>query len=135
MTELDIFNNAIHNLEKDIPITWDWKTIASNKDIGIDGELDITLNDKKVLLMVEIKKDVKNHQILNILHYNNEFQNFLIIAEKLFPKVKEKLREQNLNYLERNGKVYINNNEIFQYINNNITPKTKKVIVNRAFIK
>lgn len=28
MTELDIFNNAIHNLEKDIPITWDWKVIA-----------------------------------------------------------------------------------------------------------
>ena len=89
MSELDIFNNAIHNLEKDIPITWDWKTIDPNKDTGIDGELDITLNDKKVLLLVEIKKDVRNHQILNILHNNDEFQNFLLVAEKLFPKVQK----------------------------------------------
>src|SRR5690554_3040111 len=135
MTELDIFNNAIHNLEKDVPITWDWKTITPNKDNNIDGELDITLNDKKVLLMVEIKKDVKNHQILNILHYNNKFQNFLLVAEKLFPKVREELREHNVNYLEANGNVYINHNEVFLYIDTNKTLKTKKGKGNRAFTK
>ncbi len=135
MTELDIFNNAIHNLEKDIPITWDWKTIAHNRDIGIDGELNMTLNNKRILLLVEIKKDVKNHQLLNILHYNNEFQNFLLVAEKLFPKVKRELREHNVNYLEGNGNVYINQNDVFLYIDTNKTLKTKKDKSNRAFTK
>lgn len=135
MKELDIFNNAIHNLEKDIPITWDWKTIAPNRDMGIDGELDITLNNKRILFMVEIKKDVKNHQILNILNYNKEFQNFLLVAEKLFPKVKEEFREHNINYLEGNGNVYINHNELFLYIDTNKTHKTKTYKGNRAFTK
>lgn len=135
MMELDIFNNAIHNLEKDIPITWDWKVIAPNKGTGIDGELDIILNDKRVLLKVEIKKDVKNHQLHNILNYNNKFQNFLLVAEKLFPKVKKELREHNVNYLEGNGNAYINHNDIFLYIDTNKTLKTKEDKGNRAFTK
>jgi len=61
------------------------------KGTGIDGELDIILNDKRILLKVEIKKDVKNHQLRNILNYNNEFQNFLLVAEKLFPREKKEL--------------------------------------------
>ena len=61
MTELDILNNAIHNLEKDIPITWDWNAIDYNREIEVDGELEIVLNNQRILLMVEIKKDVKNH--------------------------------------------------------------------------
>jgi hypothetical protein len=135
MTELDILNNAIHNLEKDIPITWDWKTIANNKNTVIDGELHITLNSKRMFLFVEIKKDVKNHQLLNILHYNNEFKNFLLVAEKLFPKVKKELREHNVNYLEGNGNVYINQEDVFLYIDTNKTTKTKKDKGNRAFTK
>lgn len=135
MTELDIFNTAIHNLEKEFPITWHWKTIAHNRDIGIDGELDLTLKDKQVLLMVDIKKDVKNHQIMNILHYNNKFQNFLLVAEKLYPKVKEELREHNVNYLEGNGNVFLNHKDVFLYIDTNKTLKTKKDTGNRAFTK
>lgn len=135
MNELDILNNAIYNLETEIPITWVWKTIANNKDIGIDGELNMTLNNKPILFMVEIKKDVRNHQLLNILNYNSEFQNFLLVAEKLFPKVKKELREHEVNYLEGNGNVYINQNDMFLYIDTNKTLKTKKDKGNRAFTK
>ncbi|TXD83637.1 hypothetical protein ESY86_08850 [Subsaximicrobium wynnwilliamsii] len=135
MTNFDIFNNAIHNLEKDIPMTWDWKPIVDVIDMVIDGELKMTLNNKTTLYLVEIKKDVKNHQLQNILHYNKEFQNFLLVAEKLFPKVKEELRENNVNYIEGNGNVYINHNDVFLYIDTNKTIKTKKDKGNRAFTK
>jgi hypothetical protein len=135
MTELDIFNNAIHNLEKVIPMTWDWEPIDDTRDIGIDGELNMTINNKNAIYLVEIKRDVKNHQLQNILHYNNEFQNFLLVAEKLFPKVKEELRENNVNYLEGNGNVYINHNDVFLYIDTNKTIRTKKDKGNRAFTK
>ncbi len=135
MTELDILNNAIHNLEKDIPIIWNWNAIDYNKEIEVDGELEIVLNNRKMLLMVEIKKDVKNHQLLNILYYNNKFQNFLLVAEKLFPKVKKELRENQVNYLEGNGNAYINQNDIFLYIDTNKTTNTQKRKGNRAFTK
>lgn len=135
MNEIDILNRAIYNLEKEVPITWDWKTMDYNNDIGIDGELDMTINKQKMLLLVEVKKDVKNHQLYNIIKCNNRFENFLLVAEKLFPKVKKELRENQINYLEGNGNVYINKEDFFLYIDTNKTDKNQKEKGNRAFTK
>lgn len=135
MNEIDILNNAIHNLEKNIPINWDWKTFDYDRDKGIDGELSIIVNNQKKILFVEIKKDVKNHQLFNILNYKNEYINFLLVAEKLYPKVKKELRENRVNYLEGNGNVYINMDNLFLYIDTNEVTKTQKEKGNRAFTK
>lgn len=135
MNEIDILNNAIHNLEKNVPIDWDWKTIDHNKDKGVDGELSIIVNNQQKIFFVEIKKDVKNHQLFNILNYKNKFTNFLLVAEKLYPKVKKELRENRVNYLEGNGNVYINKDNLFLYIDTNEVTKTQKEKGNRAFTK
>lgn len=135
MNEIEILNNAIHNLEKNIPINWDWKTIDYNKDKEVDGELSIILNNQKKIFFVEIKKDVKNHQLFNILNYKNKFTNFLLVAEKLYPKVKKELRENRVNYLEGNGNVYINTYDLLLYIDTNEVAKTQKEKGNRAFTK
>lgn len=135
MNEIDILNNAINNLEQNIPITWDWKTIDNNKDIGVAGELSIIVNNQQKIFFVEIKKDVKNHQLFNILNYKNKFTNFLLVSEKLYPKVKKELRENRVNYLEGNGNVYINTDNLFLYIDTNEVTKTQKEKGNRAFTK
>ncbi|MCB0743491.1 type IV toxin-antitoxin system AbiEi family antitoxin [Galbibacter orientalis] len=135
MNEIDILNKAIHNLEKDIPITWNWKNMDYNNDIGIDGELDLIINNQNILMVVEVKKDVKNHQLFNIIEYNNRFENFLLVAERLYPKVKKELRENQVNYLEGNGNVYINKADIFLYVDTNKTVKNQKEKGNRAFTK
>ncbi|WP_147676322.1 type IV toxin-antitoxin system AbiEi family antitoxin [Algibacter pacificus] len=135
MNEIDILNKAIHNLEKDIPIIWNWKNKDYNNDIGIDGELDLIINNQNILMVVEVKKDVKNHQLFNIIEYNNRFENFLLVAEKLYPKVKKELRENQVNYLEGNGNVYINKADIFLYIDTNKTTRNQKEKGNRAFTK
>ncbi len=135
MNEKDILNNALHNLGKVMPINWDWKTIDNNKDIGIDGELEILINNLKVQFIVKVKKDVNNHQLFNILNYKNKFNNFLLIAAKLYPKTKKELRDNEINYIEENGNVYINKNNIFLYIDTNKTIKAQKTKGNRAFTK
>ncbi|MFD0762842.1 type IV toxin-antitoxin system AbiEi family antitoxin [Lutibacter aestuarii] len=135
MNEADILNTAIHNLEKEIPLTWNWKTMNYNNYIGVDGELDIKINNLKIKMFVEVKRDVKNHQLFNIIDYNRKFQNFLLVAEKLYPKVKKELRENHINYLEGNGNVYINKDDIFLYIDTNKTAKNQKEKGNRAFTK
>ena len=86
-------------------------------------------------MMVEIKKDVKNHQMLNIIELNNQFENFLLVAEKLYPKVKKELRENNINYMEANGNIYINKENFFLYIDTNKTAQNQKEKGNRAFTK
>lgn len=135
MNEIDILNNAIHNLEKNIPINWDWKTIDYEKNKEVDGELSIIINNQQKIFFVEVKKDVKNHQLFNILNYKNKFTHFLLVAEKLYPKVKKELRENRVNYLEGNGNVYINTDDLFLYIDTNEVSKTKKEKGNRAFTK
>jgi len=135
MNDLDILDDAIHKLERDVPIIWNWKTIDSKNDTGIDGELDITINNQQILMFVEIKKDVKNHQLFNIFECNRRFENFLLVAEKLYPKVKIELRDNQVNYLEGNGNVYINKAGIFLYIDTNKTTKNQKEKGNRAFTK
>ena len=86
-------------------------------------------------MVVEVKKDVKNHQLFNIIEYNNRFENFLLVAERLYPKVKKELRENQVNYLEGNGNVYINKADIFLYVDTNKTVKNQKEKGNRAFTK
>jgi len=135
MNEIEILNNAIHNLEKNIPLNWEWKAIDYDKDKGVDGELSIILNNQEKMFFVEIKKDVKNHQLFNILNYKNKFTHFLLVAEKLYPKVKKELRENRVNYLEGNGNVYINTDDLFLYVDTNEVTKTLKEKGNRAFTK
>lgn len=135
MNEIDILNTAIHNLEKNIPINWDWKAIDDKKDKGVDGELSIIVNNQKIVLYADIKKEVKNHQVYNILNYKNKYVNFLLVAEKLYPKVKKELRENRVNYLEGNGNVYINTDNLLLYIDTNEVTKTQKEKGNRAFTK
>ncbi|WP_167309404.1 type IV toxin-antitoxin system AbiEi family antitoxin [Flavobacterium psychrophilum] len=57
------------------------------------------------------------------------------MAEKLYPKVKKELRENRVNYLEGNGNVYINTDNLFLYIDTNEVTKTQKEKGNRAFTK
>ena len=72
------------NLEKDIPITWNWKNMDYNNDIGIDGELDLIINNQNILMVVEVKKDVKNHQLLTlIIHLKIMLKTFIPIYDAL----------------------------------------------------
>jgi hypothetical protein len=135
MNETDILNNAIHNLEKKVPIKWNWSIMGLHQDLEVDRKLELTLNEKTIILNVEIKKDLKNHQMFNLFKYNNRFQNFLLVAEKLFPKVREELRNNKINYLEGNGNAYINQEDIFIYIDTNKTIKQHQEKGNRAFTK
>ncbi|MEZ4802282.1 MAG: type IV toxin-antitoxin system AbiEi family antitoxin [Gelidibacter sp.] len=134
MNEVDILNKALHNLQKEIPLTWDWEPMQNNR-AEVDGQLVIEMRNKRIQMFVEVKKDVKNHQLFNILTYHNKFNDFLLIAEKLYPKVKKELRENHVNYMEANGNVYIENQNVFLYIDTNKTIKVPKEKGNRAFTK
>jgi len=135
MSRAEILNNALQNLEEMVPIKWNWNPINGTQDPGIDGDLEIQLNDKTIKFNVEIKKDVKNHQMLNIYEFNSKFHNFLLVSEKLYPRVREELRTNNINYLEGNGNVYLNHEDAFIYIDTNKTVRAQKTTGNRAFTK
>ena len=122
---MELLNNAIDNLEKNIPLNWDWKTIKTDKK-EVDGELKISINNQKATLFVAIKKDIRSHQLYDILKHKNKFTNYLLVAEKLYPNIKKELRDNHVNYLEGNGNVYINTPDIFLYIDKLIYPSVRQ---------
>ena len=44
---------------------------------------------------MEIKRSVKNHQLYNLIKYRDRFNDFLLVTERLFPRTKQELRDEN----------------------------------------
>lgn len=135
MKEEEIIYKAFDRLDKNIVIFLNWETKEKTDDMHIDGLLNFLINDHKFEFNVEVKKDVKNHQLYNLIENKNHFKDFLLVAEKLYPKTKKELRENNINYIEANGNAYINKNDVYFFVDTNKPLKTQKEKGNRAFTK
>lgn len=135
MKEEEIIHKAFEKLDKKIVVFLNWETKEREDDMNIDGLLDFLINDHRFQFNVEVKKDIKNHQLYNLIEYKNHFKDFLLVAEKLYPKTKKELRENDINYIEANGNAYINKNDVYLFIDTNKPLKTQKEKGNRAFTK
>lgn len=131
MNENDIIHIALNALNQEISIEWDWNTVNGINDRGIDGVLTIGMNNRQFNFKTEIKKDLKNHQLFNIIHQKETTDDFLLVVGKLYPNVKRELRENNINYIEANGNAYIKEGDI----NTNKTINAPRDKGNRAFTK
>lgn len=128
--EQEIVHLALDNLEKETGIVGRW---TERRDI--DGEIDFIINNQNLHYFVEVKREVRPHQIDQLLKYRNQFNNVLLIAGRIFPKVKAELRELNFPYLETNGNVFIKKDPLWLWIDTNQKIETKKETGNRAFTK
>lgn len=135
MKNEEIIYRVLNTLENEIPIKWDWNTIDFYNDTGVDGNLTLVINDQTLNFNVGIKKELKNHQLFHLIQQKRNIDNFLLIAEKLYPKVKKELKENNINYIEANGNAYINREGIYLHIDTNKTLQVPKDTGNRAFTK
>lgn len=135
MKEEEIIYKAFDRLDKNVVTFLDWDINEKKDDMGFDGFLHILINNHQFRFNAEVKKDVKNHQLYNLIKNKNHFKDFLLVAEKLFPKTKKELREHNINYIEANGNAYINRNDVYLFIDTNKPLKTQKEKRNRAFTK
>ena len=128
--ELEIINIALENLYKTAGIEAHWM------DNGpLDGTTIFNIADKTYEFNTEIKRELRQHQIPQIEHYNNQNRNLIVIAEKIFPKIKKRFRDLGIAYLEANGNIFIKTNNIFLFIDTNKPYRTRKETSNRAFTK
>ncbi|MBL7690813.1 MAG: hypothetical protein JNM41_04410 [Flavipsychrobacter sp.] len=135
MIGTEIVNIALENLQQNTKITGVWKGHVHKKDHGIDGEIIFNINDRKFRIFAEVKKGLRNHQLYQIKELANAYKPFLIVAEHIFPKIKEELRKNGIAYLEANGNVYLNEPGMYLWIDNQKPIPQEKEQVNRAFTK
>jgi hypothetical protein len=130
--ELEIVNTALENLKKITGITCNWVAIAQK---NIDGKLKFKIYNKEITFWVEEKKELRNHQLPVIRNLANKYEPLIVVAERIFPKVKEELRQQKIAYLEANGNIYIQRKDIFIWLDNQKPIPVEKEKTNRAFTK
>ena len=128
--EHEIIHTAIENLRQTTGIDALWIEKGP-----LDGVLDINVNDGKYRFVVTLKKEVRTHQIRQIEEYFNQNENFLLVANRIFPKIKEELRLKHIPYLEANGNVFLKKGVLFLLVDTQKTLDIHKNKGNRAFTK
>lgn len=101
----------------------------------LDGILEFSFNGVNHVFTVEIKKELRTHQFQQIEKYFHSNEPFLLIANRLFPKIKEELRQREIPYLEANGNICLKKDGLFLFVDTQKPLDIEKNKGNRAFTK
>ena len=130
--EIEIAQLALDNLLKNVGI--EGKFIIGNSK-EFDGRITLKISHQTLKLNAEIKQELRNHQLTDIINQANLHQPFIVIANRIFPKIKEELRNNEIAYLETNGNIFIKHKELFLWIDAQKPLEQLKIKTNRAFNK
>ncbi len=121
---------ALENLKKHTGIKGHF---TANTKKGLDGEVNMLLNNKKEVFIVEVRREVRNHQLEQIKYWAEHYKNFLLIAETIFPKIRVELRKHRIGYLDTAGNIFLQTPKHHIWLEGQKTEKNKTEKVNRAF--
>ena len=125
-----IVHTALENLKKHTGILGTYK--ATHKE-GLDGKVEFVFQNGRELFMVEVKKEIRNHQLPAIEDMARNNKNFLLIAENIFPTVKDALRHQGIGYLDIAGNIFLQTPNRHLWIEGHKVEKQKTEKTHRAF--
>ncbi len=128
--EQEIVNIALENIRQNTGIQVFYENIGP-----LDGVLDLTYDGKRYRFTVEIKRELRTHQLPKIEDYYQHYKDFLLVANHIFPKIKEELRERGIPYLEANGNIFLKKKGLFLFIDSQKPLDIEKNKGNRAFTK
>lgn len=128
--EQETIHTAFKNLAKTTGIRARW-----TKNGPLDGVTYFNMDGKKLRYTTEIKRELRQYHVHQMEDYNYIYKNLLVVAERIFPKIKEQFREKGIAYLEANGNVFINKDEIYLFVDTNRPYRIRNEKSNRAFTK
>lgn len=133
MNHTEIVQYALTNLQKTGQIEASWLDNGQNK--VLDGTIDLTLNHRTIKFVIAVKKELRNIHLPKLEAFAKDYNPFMIVAQTIFPKIKQELRSRNIAYLEANGNIYLNEKGIFLWLDANEPIAIKHKTTNRAFTK
>ncbi|MFZ1458179.1 MAG: type IV toxin-antitoxin system AbiEi family antitoxin [Saprospiraceae bacterium] len=137
MTDQDLMQTTIKSIKNflDIDFTWNEKG-TKNGGHMYDGILKMVRENKELKYLIEIKQELRTHQFAQIETLKNRANlPFLLITKRLTPEIRMELRNRNIEYLEANGNMYINKNELLLVVDGQPPIRTENENTNRAFTK
>lgn len=133
MEERIIIEKALENWQKQTGIQATWQPNAHRPEA--DGQIEFTYAGEQYEIAVEIKREIRAHQLTNLLLQKKQLKKLLVVAEYIYPKLKEELRAEGIGYLETNGNVYFKEDNLFLWIDNEKTEPRETAALGRAFGK
>jgi hypothetical protein len=131
MEDKIIIEKALENLAKQTGVTAIWR--QQGRDV--DGEIQFTYNEELYRIPVEVKKEVRAHQLGKLFDLKKKLKRVMVVAEYIYPKLKEELRAEGVAYLETNGNIFIKEGNLFLWVDNFKTEPKETGITGRAFAK
>lgn len=125
------FIAALTKLEENTGFKWDFKNAGND----LDGTIDIFINNYKEQFTIELKKELREYQLPKLLYYKRIHKPLMVIAERIFPSIKEKLRDAGINYLDGAGNIYIKTKHNIIWLDGFKHEDPEKPVTNRAFTK
>ncbi len=132
MTEQEIITRALDNLQKQTHIQGLWDPAVQKE---LDGKVIFNLHNTNLRYFVDIKKELRNHHLHQIYTLNQKYFPIMVVAGRIFPKIKEELRNQNIAYLEANGNIFLKHKRHLLWIDANKPVQAEVETANRAFTK
>ncbi|MGG7036967.1 MAG: type IV toxin-antitoxin system AbiEi family antitoxin [Flavobacterium sp.] len=133
MSPQEIIHNALNNILATANIRGVWEDNGGNG--RIDGKLKLQIENEKINLFADIKTEIRNVHLEKIEELAKDYHPFIVVAQRIFPKIKEELRNRNIAYLEANGNMYLRDKGLLVIINANNPIEIKDKTTNRAFTK
>jgi hypothetical protein len=132
MRAYEIIDIALENLHKNAGITGKWAEYGL-KDL--DGQMELVIENQLLKFNTEIKQELRNHQLPKIIDQAQQTGPLMVVANRIFPKIKEELRHNHIAYLEANGNIYLKQGNIMLWLDGQKPAQTKTEKGNRAFTK
>lgn len=106
-----------------------------NEQGPLSGVLKFDWSGSTHIFTVEIRQEIRNYQLSQIESHYQENEQYLIVVHRLFPKIKEELRQKGVSYLEANGNMHLKKQGLFLFVDTQKPLSSKQSKGNRAFTK
>lgn len=131
MNEKKFITQTLKNLTEHTGLTGEILPLKNE----MDGVLQLILQDKKIRLTAEVKKELREYHLPKLLEMKRKNDDLIVIAERIFPLLKAKLREYEIAYLDGAGNIFIKTDDNFIWLDGQKPIETDKPLTNRAFTK
>lgn len=98
-----------------------------------DGVLKLVINNREETFTVLMKSEIRFHQLEQLRLLAKENTNLLLVANTIFPKIKQELRADGICYLDKAGNIFIHTDTNHVWIDGLKIERLKIERINRAF--
>lgn len=116
--KMDCVKQAVEELIKNTSFRISYKIKQDKQKKGIDGIINLTIDNKNAELPYEVKKDPRQHHLLHLqqLQQQQLHQQLLLVAHHISGNIRVKLKELGINYIDAVGNAFIKHNDLFIYL-------------------